>query len=159
MASTRRLCIHLHDVLRTGSKSLFFFPSLPRLERRTSYRPPQKPHSAPPPPPPPHPCMPPRFHYISTCTQFAQTDSCLLLWGRRSENIEPAHCAERQQRRHNSDSSERKAGGKKCFHVQKSSPHFLFFIRRVGQEKGAAPAPSPPLPSLPVRSEVPQVSA
>lgn len=45
-------------------------------------------------------------------------------------------------------------GKKKCFDVQKSSPHFLFFIRRVGQEKGAAP-----LPSLPVRSEVPQVSA
>lgn len=51
---------------------------------------------------------PPRFHYISTCTQFARTDSCLLLWGRRSENIEPAHCAKRQQRRHNSDSSKKK---------------------------------------------------
>lgn len=99
--------------------------------------------------------MPPRFHYISTCTQFARTDSCLLLWGRRSENIEPAHCAERQQRRHNSDSSERKAGKKKkkCFDVQKSSPHFLFFIRRVGQEKrgGARPSPSPPRTAREVR--------
>lgn len=116
--------------------------SLPHLERHTSYRPPRKPHSAP--GPGPAPCTPPRFHYISTCTQFARTDSCLLLWGRRSENIEPAHCAERQHWRHNSDSSERKAGKKKekekCFDVQKSLPPFSIFhpTCRSGK-KGAAP--------------------
>lgn len=49
----------------------------------------------------------PRFHYISTCSQFVRTDSCLLLWRRRSENIEPAHSTQRQHRRHYSDSSEK----------------------------------------------------
>lgn len=47
------------------------------------------------------------FHHISTCTQFVRTDSCLLLWGRLSENIEPAHSTKRQQHQHNSDSSEK----------------------------------------------------
>lgn len=39
---------------------------------------------------------------------------------------------------------------KKCFDVQKSSPHFLFFIRRVGQEKRGGARPSPvPSPDCP----------
>lgn len=60
------------------------------------------------------------FHYISTCSQFARTDSCLLLRRRQSENIEPAHSTERQHHRHNSDSSE------KVLDEQSLRPTFYF---------------------------------
>lgn len=47
------------------------------------------------------------FHYISICSQFVRTDSCLSLWRRQSENIEPAHSNNRQHHQHNSDSSKK----------------------------------------------------
>lgn len=47
------------------------------------------------------------FHYISTCSQFVRTGSCLLLWRRQSENIEPAPSTERQYHQRHSDLSKK----------------------------------------------------
>lgn len=58
------------------------------------------------------PCSLLCFHYISACAQFARTDSCLLLCGRQSENIEPAGSTTRRQRQHNSDSSKKCSTGR-----------------------------------------------
>lgn len=70
-----------------------------------------------------------RFHYISTCSQFVRTDSCLLLWRRQRENIEPAHSAKRQHHQHNSDSS------KKVLGEQSLRARFLFFIKHFRHKK------------------------
>lgn len=70
---------------------------------------------------------------ISTCSQFARTDSCLLLRRRQSENIEPAHSAERQHHQHNSDSSE------KVLEEQSLRPTF-YFSSNIWRQKKYCPA-------------------
>lgn len=74
------------------------------------------------------PCSLLCFHYISACSQFARTDSCLLLCGRQSENIEPARSTMRLQRQHNSDSSKKCSMGRVLAPL--SISHQIFSVTR-----------------------------
>lgn len=103
-APTNLLCIFLAGLLYEGVQTLIFFSWLCRLQESRLY----------------DPCSLLHFHYVSDCAQFARTDSCLLLCGRQSENIEPGHSTMRLQHRHNSDSS------KKCSMGRVPAPPSIF---------------------------------